>query len=392
MPVRATSYLTHTANSLATGRATAQRLAESLGEPPALVVAYLTVNHDQAGFLRGVRQVLGPEIPVVGCSAQGVVGRGTVREEGYASGALAFGGGGIESAHGVVHDAVEDAEKSGRELGRQLRAGLGRPPKLAVVHYDALCGLDPERFLGGLSTELDCPILGGAAAHSFSYQALRETYQYFGEHVFTRAAVGYALAGDFEVDVGHCHGCSPAGVELIVTKARGNVLYELDGLRASDVWIEICGESTPVSSQSTALAIGVPKPGAPPGEYLVRAAYLIDTDAGSVALGPAIAEGTRIMLHHRTVEDVLDGTRAMGHRLLEQLAGKTPRAILGFECAARTRPFLGDEATLAENLELQRALGGDAPWLGMLPWGELVPVDGRPAFHNYAYSLVVLSE
>jgi hypothetical protein len=61
-------------------------------------------------------------------------------------------------------------------------------------------------------------------------------------------------------------------------------------------------------------------------------------------------------------------------------------------CGGRTRPFLGDEGTLSENLELQALFEGDPSWLGMLPWGELVPIDGRPAFHNYAYSLLVLAD
>jgi small ligand-binding sensory domain FIST len=33
----------------------------------------------------------------------------------------------------------------------------------------------------------------------------------------------------------------------------------------------------------------------------------------------------------------------------------------------------------------------DAPWLGMLAWGEIAPVGGEPAFHNYTYPLVVLT-
>ena len=392
MTVAATSFMTHTANSLDTGRRTARQIRESMSEPPALVVTYLTVNHDQSGFLRGLREVLGPEIPVVGCSAQGVVGRGTLREEGYAAGALALGGT-LSVAHAAEERIAEEPFARGKSLGKQLRAGLSAPPKVVVLHYDALCGVDPELLLEGLFSEVECPIMGGAAAHSFSYQELRETYQYHGERVMTGSAVAFAIAGDFSVEIGHSHGCSPSGVELVVTRAEGNVLFELDGQRASDVWQEICGDLSPTSNQSTALAIGVPKPGAASGEYFVRSAYGIDTDVGSVGIGPAIPTGTRIMLHHRTVEDVIRGTQQMGESLNARLAGKNPRAVLGFECGARTRPFLGDEATLTETLELQRLVAGDdAAWLGMLPWGELVPVDGRPAFHNYAYSLLVIAE
>jgi hypothetical protein len=97
-------------------------------------------------------------------------------------------------------------------------------------------------------------------------------------------------------------------------------------------------------------------------------------------------------LHHRSVEDVLSGTRRMGTALARRLEGKQLRAVLGFECGARTRPFLGDEATLAENLELQRLLPDADAWIGMMPWGEIYPTGSRPGFHNYSYPLLALAE
>ncbi len=390
MPVAAASFMTHSANSRETGRTLARQLQESFREPPSLVVSYLTVNHDQEGFLEGLGDVLGREIAVVGCSTQGVVGRGFIREEGYAAGVMGLGGAGVSVANGVVHDIQDDTLEKGRALGRTIRQGLPSAPSAVVLHYDALCGVDPDRLLEGLFRELGCPILGGAAAHSFSYQALRETYVYHGTQVATRAAVAFGICGDFRVEIAHAHGCSPAGVELTVTRARDNLLFELDGARASDVWEEICGDISTLSSQVTALAIGVPQPGS--DQYLVRSAYSIDPESGAIVLGPAIPEGTKIMLHHRSIEEVLEGSRRMGESLAARLAGRSARAVFGFECGARTRPFLGDEATLAENLGVQRAVAGEPAWIGMFPWGELVPVAGRPAFHNYAYSLLVLAD
>ncbi|MFC1641163.1 hypothetical protein ACFL5O_00530 [Myxococcota bacterium] len=61
-------------------------------------------------------------------------------------------------------------------------------------------------------------------------------------------------------------------------------------------------------------------------------------------------------------------------------------------CGSRARPFLGDQATLRENVDLQRTVAPEAAWLGMMAWGEIYLVAGRPTFHNYAYPLLVLSE
>lgn len=390
MTVAAHSFLSTSASSLETGRETARRITDGLGRVPHAVLTYLTVNHDQGAFLRGMREVLGRDVPIVGCSAQGVVGEGSVCEEGYGSGAMALAGEGLGFAAAAVENIAKNPLESGRELGRAFRAQLSSQPKVVVLHYDALCGVDPDRFLEGLFREVECPILGGAAAHTFSYQSLRETYVYSDERVLVGAAAGVALTGDFGMEIGGCHGCAPVGVELEVTAAEGNELLRLDDQRASDVWAEICGDVDAESNQSAALAIGVRR-GQGNDDYLVRAAYAINPKTGGVVIGPTLPVGTRIMLHHRTAEDVLDGARAMGESLARRLGQRKARAVLGYECGARTRPFLGDEATLAENVELQRKLAADA-WLGMMPWGELLPVAGKPAFHNYSYPLLVLTD
>jgi small ligand-binding sensory domain FIST len=81
----------------------------------------------------------------------------------------------------------------------------------------------------------------------------------------------------------------------------------------------------------------------------------------------------------------------MGGDLAERVGKRHVLAVLGFECGARTSPFLGLKGTNEENIALQAAIAPDAPWLGMLAWGEIAPVGGEPAFHNYTYPLVVLT-
>ena len=109
-------------------------------------------------------------------------------------------------------------------------------------------------------------------------------------------------------------------------------------------------------------------------------------------MGVSIPEGATIMLHHRTVEDVLSGAKRMAESLHQRLVGRRVHAVLGFECGARTRPFLGDEATLQENLMLQNRIAPDAEWIGGMFWGELFPAANGPAFHNYSYPLLVIAE
>lgn len=392
MTIQARSVVSNATHSLECGRQTAQELLAGLTSPK-LVATYLTVNHDAHAFLRGMSEVLGADIPVVGCSTQGVAGAGVFREEGFAAGALGLEGDSIEVSHASVGQIQVDTFEKGRSLGRALRSNLSAPPRCVVLHYDPLCGVDPEPFLDGLFLEVECIVVGGAAAHSFNYQAVQETFQFMGTEVLQQSAVAFAMSGDFTVETEICHGCSPVGVELTVTRAKSNVILEFDGRPAREVWTEICGVGVNDTGQTAALAIGVRADGADGAtDYFVRAAYAMDSESGGVILGPAIPAGTTVMLHHRTVDEVLEGARRMGASLRQRLANKRIRAVFGFECGARTGPFLGLNETLKENIALQESIGQNPAWLGMNPWGEIYPSAGRPRFHNYSYPLLVLAD
>jgi hypothetical protein len=395
MSIIARSSIVVTSDSFATGRNIGRELAAQFTTPPGLLLTYLTANHHDQEFLHGLSSAVGEAVPIVGCSVQGVVGTGLVREEGYGAAVLGLGGDSLQIATARVDDVEVNTREKGRQLAQRLLAGQKMQPKVVVLLFDILCGTDVQALLGGIGDVLDCPVLGGAAAAPFAYGQLTATHQYYGPNVLSHSAVAFSICGDVHVETGLCHGCSPVGVEMHVTKAEGNVLAELDGRRAVDVWDEICGtvDMFPNADRTPALAIGLPlqEPGFE-GEYLVLAAVRTDAQTGGVTLGVPVSQGATIMLHHRTIRDVLDGAKAMGDSLRQRLANRQVRAVLGFECGARTRPFLGDEATLQENVMLQNCVADGAEWIGGMFWGELYPTGNRPSFHNYSYSLLVLAE
>ncbi|MEO6601641.1 MAG: FIST C-terminal domain-containing protein [Polyangiaceae bacterium] len=214
--------------------------------------------------------------------------------------------------------------------------------------------------------------------------------------MLSHSALALAITGSFEVELGICHGTAPVGIASVVTKAVGQRILEIDGRPAVDVWRETTGcaiEDLVHQGHLAAWAVGVELSGAGGRtERAIRGAFGFELDTGALILQATVAEGTKVMLQHRTIERVLDGTRTMAAEMAKRLAGRTPRAVLGFECAARTFPFLGEENTRAEHQGLRAEIAPDAPWLGMMAWGEIGPCAGRPAFHNYTVPLLVLTE
>jgi small ligand-binding sensory domain FIST len=331
---------------------------------------------------------------------QGIVGNDETADEGFALGVMALGGSALSAAVAVEREIQVAPRDKGQRLAQALRSHLGEPPELVVLLYDPLCGADAEALLSGVRLELSCPIVGGAASQPWGVRI--RTFQYFGDEVLSRGVVGMALSGSFGAEVGICHGTTPTGVSWTVTKAEGNHLLELDGRPAIEVWREVTGYSIDeLVSDMAGWGIGVERridragSEAPAGDETVRVmrgVFGFDFDRGAIIVQAAIPAGTRVALHRRDVDEVLRGTEVMASELVARIHGRRPWAVLGFECGARTYPFLGLTNTLAEHASLRAAVAPDAPWLGMMAWGEIGPSGGEPAFHNFTYPLIVLTD
>jgi hypothetical protein len=362
-----------------------------------VVVLYGAVNHDQTALVRKIRGSLGDKVAILGCSSQGVMTRGSVREGGFYVGAMGLGGGALKSGTAVEHEIATDTRSKGARLAQKVLAELGGEPKVLVLLYDPLCGADVHELIAGVRQHIKCPIVGGGASQPWG--PMVKTYQYFGEEVFSHGAVALGLYGPFSAELGVCHGTSPTGLTMTLTRTEANRLLEIDGRPALEVWQEVTGLAegeTGDLNHVAAWAIGIERPvpavdGQTKSSYAIRAAFGFDPSEKSITLQAAIPSNTKIMFHHRTTAAVMEGTKVMGGDLADRVRNQNVWAVLGFECGARTSPFLGSKATTDENIALQGAVAPDAPWLGMLAWGEIAPVAGEPAFHNYTYPLVVLT-
>lgn len=402
MRVKAYSTLNFDTDSTSAARAAAQALVEDFGSDKlSLLLVYGTINHEQSELLSSVRSIVGPEPLIMGCSAQGVVSNGQLTEEGYGLGVMGFGGSELVAVSACEREICKDTFEKGRSLAAKLKSQTNQKPALVGMLYDASCGTNVQEMLAGMRSVLDCPFIGGGA--SLSWGLPTSTFQYFDTEALQRSLVAFALAGPIEAEIGVCHGTSPTGVIMTVTRAEGNRILELDGRPAADVFRDATGhiqgeilQQEHLVSWAIAVERMVTVQGSHGAEqrptYLIRAAGGIDYKTGAVSVQAGFPEGTRVAFHHRTVDAVLNGTKTMAEELEQRIQGRNPWAMLGFECRGRTVPFLGTELAMSENADLGAKLGATIPWLGMLAWGEIAPLGNEPAFHNYTYPLAVLVE
>lgn len=389
MPIRAFVASSAIARSLEAGLALGRELQAQSGAQPLLgILLYGSLEHDQDALLAGLREAVGPDTVIAGCSTQGIMTREATVEDGYFAGVMGFAGD-VEVAVTRMDDIVNSPRSKGEAMQAVLRERLGEAPGLVILFYDPFSRADITELVTGLDQGLGCPVVGGAASQPWG--PINGACVYANQESFQGGAVAMGLAGDFRVEIAASHGTEPIGAECEVTAAEGNWILELDGQPAAKAWTEATGHETQ-QAHTAMLALGIPRADDTPelGGYQVVTPVFIDKERSALSMAVAVPAGTRTMLHLRTTDSVLEGTRAMGEALQGQLKGRRVAAALGFECGARTEPFLGRVVTREQHEELQARLEDGVPWLGFMPWGEVLPLRTGAAIANYTFPVACL--
>ena len=185
-------------------------------------------------------------------------------------------------------------------------------------------------------------------------------------------------------------GCRPIGNAYTVTRAEGNVIFELGGKSPLERLQELIATLPPEDRAlvGTGLHVGMvideylAEPGR--GDYLIRNVVGVDPQNGALAVGDEVEVGQTIRFHVRDAATADEDLRA----LLEREAGRAAGALL-FRCNGRgTRLFDAPDhdASLVSN-----ALAG-APLAGFNCAGEIGPVGGRNFLHGFTASIALLEE
>ena len=109
---------------------------------------------------------------------------------------------------------------------------------------------------------------------------------FLGPSVHRSGLVGVALSGDIEVDTIVAQGCRPVGLPMFVTKAHGNVIWELDGRRAVEVLQELFADLS-AADQELARHLAVSRHRHDRGPAGVSARRLLDSQSDRHGPGAA---------------------------------------------------------------------------------------------------------
>ena len=364
---------------------------------PDLALLFVTPAH--AGQLEKaaevVRATLSPGV-LIGCSAESVVGTGREVEQGPALSLWAGRVGQVSPFSLEPFPGELGPSLSHPALGEVAPGGpVGWPESLPFEPRAVLLLADPYsfpvdqllRFLEEAHPGL--PVIGGMAQGGPGGPV--DTRLLVGDTVRGNGAVGALLGEGVEVAPLVSQGCRPIGHPLVVTKAEGNVIYELAGHPALERLLELAesGQLSPeelLAINRGGLHVGrvidEHKEQFGQGDFLIRNVIGADRDKGAIAVSEVVEIGTTFQYHLRDAETADEELRNL-------LDGQSAGAALLFTCNGRGTRMFGhphhDVTALADAL-------GEIPVAGFFAAGELGPIGGRNFVHGFTASVALLGK
>ncbi len=368
------------------GRGIGEALVSRLGRLPDASWLFCAPGKDLEALVQGVYEAIGRR-PLIGCTTDG-----EISSSGFSTGSAVLGGL-ISDQLDFEMAAVQGIGRDSEQAGRDLAASFSDAVRYVQLFSDGVTG-DGSAILRGMASVFteDIPVSGGTAGDGGEF---RQTWQFQGDRVFSDAAVAIGFSGEFKLGTGVMSGWSPIGLPKKVTRAEGNVLYELNGESALRVYERFLGRHAhklPAVGVEYPLGLVDPHAGADgSNDLLLRATMSVDRQAGAIRFAGEIPEGIMVYLTCGDRSAILEATETAARLAIEDL-GIEVQPAFGFfySCMAR-KALLGIRAQ--EEIERVRThIAQEVPLLGFYTYGEYCrPGPKRPSvLHNETATLSLI--
>ncbi len=363
------------------------------GRTPAagdLMLLFPTVEYDPGELFGAARRVAAPA-HVVGCSSFSSFTRTDQVQRGVVaaflpSAGMSFGVAAVDGLGADIYRAAYDVTQLALD-----RAGGEGPHGALLMFSDGLAGDQREVVRGSYAvTGATVPLVGGAAGEN---QQLYTTYQYADGNVMTNGLVAIWINSTAPLGVGVQHGWHPIGEPMIVTRAEGNIVHELDGRPAVEAYLaqrasDPLGRNLYGVGSVTFSASMVDEPlglANVSGRFDVRH-ILSRTPADGLVMFGHINEQSVVQVMAGDARELVDAAGRAGSDAIAQL-DQAPRGALVFSCTGRVAP-LGSQLA-AEATAVSQAMG-DCPMAGFFTYGEFARATGSTGFHNATVAVLAI--
>lgn len=326
-----------------------------------------------------------PNATLLGCSTGGQIFNETTHDAVLVASSIKFSSTKIKSAKCTLSDTL-DSHAAGIQIGKQLN---DEDLAAVIVLSDGILTNGSE-LAQGISQIIGAriPVVGGLAGDGPDFG---ETLVGLNGDLakFQAAAVGL-YGKNLNFSHGSDGGWLPFGPRRVVTRSEGNILYELDGQPALDLYERYLGEDAKdLPSSALLFPLQISDPNIKDSE-VVRTILNIDRENKSMIFAGNMPEGSNAQLMRGSVDGLTDGA-ANAAKEAKQDDSSDGFALL-VSCIGRRlmmKQYSEDEVEAVDN-----ELGKNIASIGFYSYGEICPkqTGAPPMLHNQTMTVSLITE
>jgi hypothetical protein len=286
----------------------------------------------------------------------------------------------------------ETGNNSTKEIARSIGdAGKAIFKKPAFIVASGGIRTDGEKIIEGIleSVGAGTNVFGGLAASSLQ---VMDTFVFAQSKISHDGIVAVILDEERISLKGYATGgCDPVGIQHVITKSEGNIVYTIDDQPALDVILRYAGkgndelkEQVHILNLASFFQIQLQRENASP---LMRTPMHADFEKRFVVFAGSLPEGSKVKFSMLPGFEVVDNVVTEFQEYAKNLDNVD--AMIMFSCQGREiafGPYMSDEIDRLRKM-------WNAPMIGLFSFGEIGRgADGNYDFYNMTVSLALLKE
>jgi hypothetical protein len=362
-----------------------KQVRSTLNNPLVLVFANRFLLEDE-NILNDIRKQFPYEHIVFGSTAGEIAGI-EVHENSISVIAIEF-----EKSSFVVRSGnILQHNKKAKPLGEELFKTM---PKENLKHLFVISEgsfVNGNDLIDGLEMEMTThiPITGGLCGDDSRFEKTIASYK---ENPKIGEVVLIGFYGEsLDISFASFGGWTPFGPERKITSSRGNVLFEIDGKPALDLYKFYLGnKASQLPKASLLYPLKVISEGKK--EAVVRTILNISEENNAMILAGDVPLNSRVQLMMASVDAIAQGAQKAAQIALENRKKPAELALI-VSCIGRK--LVMNQRVEEEIERVQEEIGNKVSIAGFYSYGEIAPFDGQNnicELHNQTMTLTLISE
>jgi hypothetical protein len=363
-----------------------KKRGENLGDSANVVLLFgsTSVIKEQKNFDEIKKNY--PKAHILGCSTAGEICETELTEESLVSTAISFEHTKVKPVYAKV-DKMENSFQTGEKLAQGLdKNGLTH----VLVISDGL-KVNGTDLVNGLIKNLPSNVVvtGGLAGDGARFQ---ETYVLWNGAPERDTVVALGLYGNkLKVGYGSLGGWDPFGPERLITKSKGNILYEVDGKSALDLYKAYLGDYAKGETLNW-LLFPLSIRSKETDKRLVRTILSVNENEKSMVFAGDVPQGGYAQLMKANFDRLIDGAIGAAKTTNETIKDSNPDLAILISCVGRK--LVLKQRTEEELEGVRDTIGEDAIMTGFYSYGEICPAapNANCELHNQTMTITTFKE